>query len=367
MVYNENTKIAVVCNTPWQILGAINIVVNNVEGSSGKSDLFVINDFSGAEKICEQLKKEKIFNSVVFCSALGRKRPTKIKTLKRLLFPRKVFREYGINDRSIVKKQYRKIFIGDGNLLGRAIKSINRNVLVFLYDDGVDTYIGNSLTDGANRLYRRMGKILHWGEYSYRICKMYVNCKDFCISEVTKNVGELPKLDTKNKAVQIAKKVFCFSEQSMLLSHRFILLGQPLGERKGYNGKPFGILYPDQNRDMFLVRKHPRQEVIDNGLVTYDKVNNMWELECIFNINNEHVLIAYYSTAQITAKLIAGKEPYVIFVYKLFLDKGDEKEMEKYETIIRSFIDLYKKKDKVFVPSNEKEYSDIIQKLMKGN
>ncbi len=364
---NGTSKIAIVCNTPWQILGAVNIVVNNVEGGTGKSDLFVINDFSGAKEICERLRKEKIFNVVVFCHGLDKTRPTKVKTLKRLVFPKKILREYGIDDRNIVKKQYRKIFVGDGNLLGRAIKSINSDAVVFLYDDGVDTYVGNSLTDGGNRLYRWLGKILRWGEYSYRIQKIYVNCKDFCKSEVTENVGELPKLDRMNKAVTIAKEVFCFSEQSMILSHRFILLGQPLQERKGYNGKTLRILFPDQDSDMFLIRKHPRQETIENGMVTYDKVNNMWELECIYNLNDEHVLIAYYSTAQITAKLVAGREPYIIFVYKLFLDKGDEKELKKYETVISSLIDLYKNKHKIFIPDNEEEYYRIIKELMKNN
>lgn len=296
-VEHSITKVAIICNTPWQVLGAINIVVNNVEESTGNTDIFIINDFSGANQVCNQLKKETIFNKVVFCSKLDeKKKPAKWKTLKRLIFPKTVFKEYKVNDKYIAKNRYKKIFVGDGNLLGVAIKNQNKNSDFFLYDDGIDTYIGNSLMDGKSRIYKLIAKTLHIGKYSYQIKKLYVNCKMFCKSLVSKNIEELPKLNEHNSTVQIAKRIFQFSECSLLLSYRFIVLGQPLEERKGYNSEPFEALYPEKKLDLFLVRKHPRQKVINYGSIMYDSINNMWELECIFNINNKHVLISFYST-----------------------------------------------------------------------
>lgn len=38
-----NNKILFVCDTPFQVLNAINFVANDLENSKGKSDIYIIN------------------------------------------------------------------------------------------------------------------------------------------------------------------------------------------------------------------------------------------------------------------------------------------------------------------------------------
>ena len=364
MVLNR-VKNVIVCGTPWQIMEAINIVVNNVEECKGQMDMFMLANFDNAKELLSKLKSEEIFNHIFFCPKLDlNKEPSTIVKLKRLFFPRCGFKDYNVDYKYIRENYYEKIFITSDCLIGRAIKSENKNGIVYLYDDGVGTYVGNILTSNKSKVYEAIVKRFCIGPYLYQIKKVYVNCKMLCKNLISNNVEELPKLKPESKTVQIAKRVFQFSGDSMLPAYRFIILEQPLERTKGYNGNSLEILYKGQDSELFLVRKHPRKKLSIKEEVKNDTTNNMWELECIFNVSEEHVLIAHCSTAQLTPKTVAGKEPYIIFAYYLFFEK-DSKEVEQCEEMVRSFTEIYKRKDKIFVPRNLEEYDKLIWSLIK--
>lgn len=365
----HSDKVAIICCTPWQVFGAINIASNNIENCSGKADVFIIDDFYGAEEICTRLKKEDIFCNVIFCTKIlrvGSKTRfgirSKMRTLRCLLFPTVGGEEYAVSDYNLknLYNRYQKIFFANDNFFRRFIKAVNHHASFYMYDDGISSYMGNALMDWRSWEYRLVEKIRYPIRNNfYHIEKLYVSCKTICESKVANDVGELPQLNKENNAVKVAKRVFQFSECSLLFSHRFIILGQPL---EGYNGKTIKILYPAKGREAFLVRKHPRQKLEDDGLVTYDAINNMWELECIFNLSDEHVLIACCSSAQITPKMLAGKEPYIIFVYKLFWDV-ENIWTNRTKKVVSEFYDLYKQKNKIFVPDNLEDYYGIVERL----
>ena len=64
----------------------------------------------------------------------------------------------------------------------------------------------------------------------------------------------------------------------------------------------------------------------------------------------------------LTPKLIAGKEPYLIFLYKILLEKKCILYTDN-EKMINKVRELYIDKTKIFVPENMKELQNIIKLL----
>lgn len=352
---------AFICNTPFQILGVLNLVMNNVEESKDNTDIFIIAGFDHAQEVGQKLSTTGIFRNVILCNIPPKDhRQGKWRILRRLLFPQYIADDYSLPEKMRAPCRYGKVFTGDGNLLGLALKHFNREAKMILYDDGLASYMGNCLMDSQSRMYKTICGRLNLGVYSYEVCRMYVNHPPFCESSITDEVCGMPVLNENNPVLKTARGVFGFVEDSPVKNYRYILLGQMLEEMPGYNGRALETLIVPDYRDYFLLRKHPRQAPVESSVVKCDTVNNMWELECISTINGNHVLIAFYSTAQITPKLIAGKEPYLIFAYKLFLSDKAANETHKYEAMIEKLRNKYTSRNKIYVPETFEEYRQIL-------
>lgn len=355
-------KTAIVCNTPLQVMNALNIVINNVEGCKNNCDLFLIMDFRDSEKIAEEITKTGLFIHVYRFKSAG----NKITSFVDLLSYRKILSSFSYLDDSFLDRRYENLFISDRNLLGVALNYISRCRNVFVYDDGIATYSGNSITDLSNYRYPILNRLFKSDVLSYRIRKLYVNNKSFCRSQITDHVEQLPALNEKNPVFDILMKVFSFNPASETARKRAIVLEQPLDKKENYNQKRFKEILDEtvQDRSAILVRLHPVQKDMDYADYQVDCVNNLWELECIKNISDEHVLISFYSSAQFSPKLIAAKEPYVVFLYKLFLNRYDSKECILFEKMIDLFKKSYKDSSKILVPENTEDLKNLLKEII---
>ena len=94
-----------------------------------------------------------------------------------------------------------------------------------------------------------------------------------------------------------------------------------------------------------IVRNHPRETR---------------ELKCDNDINDDKVLIAFCSTAQITPKMLYDKEPYLVFLYRLF----DCDWIEDYDRLVEQVRNSYRNKKKVFLPSTLDELVNTLNNLL---
>lgn len=359
-----SSKSAIVCNTPLQVLGAINIVANNVEGTRNCTDLYISGNFRHVDEICAALEETRLFNRITRCAPKEKQTQShKLQTLRKLCSPRAIWAERQVSDPSVLTADYDQIFVGDNDLIGAALNAQSRNADIIVYDDGMDCYVGNCITGRLSAPYRMIGRLLHIGVFAYRIKKLLINNTAFCRSEISPCIQQLPRLTADNPVIPVAKTVFSFQD-SLVPDRRFILLGQPLEELPGYNGKPFlSAVPPAQDASQFLLRAHPRQELPDTAIIDRDTVGNLWELECIFSLRDEQVLLGCYSTSQLAPKMIAGKEPYVVFLYKLFLPGLPAAEEEKYKTMISLLQESYQNKNKIFIPETFEELYELLQEI----
>ena len=356
-------KTAFISNSPLKILNTINVVVNNVENTKDTTDVFVEMWFKNAEELCGKLEETGLFNKVYRCY---RKNEVKLDRLIDLIGHQRILEGYTFSDTGFMNNHYDQLFVGDRGLLGVALSYMNKPD-VFIYDDGIITYSGNCIIDERTYKYPWINRLFKLDVFSFNIQKLYVNNKDFCKSTISENIEQLPLLNKDNKAVDIIKKVFDYDSNSLLNDHRMVILEQPLEERENYNDTKFIDIVNELDIKEFnpLVRLHPRQKDLVYENIDMDTVNNMWELECIETITDEHILLSFFSTVQFSPKMIANREPYVIFMYKLFLTRLDGNEIPWFNEMIDQLKEKYSDSSKIFIPNDFNELKQIIESLRK--
>lgn len=355
-------KTAFISNSPLKILNTINMVVNNVENTGEYTDVFVEMWFKNAEELSRKLEESGLFHKVYRCY----RNDVKLDRFTDLLSYKKLLKGYDFSDTDFMNEKYDQLFIGDKGLLGVALSYMNRPD-VFIYDDGIITYSGNCIVDERKYKYPLLNKLFKTDVYSFNIRKLYVNNRDFCKATICQDIEQLPLLNEENKAVKIIRDVFGYNENSQLKDHRLVILEQPMEGRENYNGTRFIDIVNQLDIKEFkpLVRLHPRQKDLKYENVDMDTTGNMWELECINAINDDHILMSFFSTVQFSPKMIANKEPYVIFLYKLFLKNLNGTEIPWFEEMIGQLKEKYSDSGRIFVPENIEELKEIIESLRK--
>lgn len=354
-------KTAFITNTPYQIFNVLNIYVNNIEGTLNNADLFIVKRFSNAEAVKKQIASLNIFDNVyLVMPKLGSPKSF----VDKICLKRK-FERYTYSSDLFLAENYTKIFIGDQMPFGVLMCVYYRTAKVYAYEEGLPYLFGDFLHDQCNGIKSHIKKILKLEIYSVRPEKFYVNNKKVCQSTVAKEIIQLPHWNKENPALITANNVFGFKCNSKVLKYKFILLERPFGEFENFIGIDIEELLLNIGlQEEALIRVHPRSTSKYRSLEV-DYGENMWELECINNINDSHVLIGDFSMAQANPKMICNKEPILVFIYKLLYKNLSDSMSNYFEKQINIVYSAYTDKRKIFIPNNVKELSEIIQKIKK--
>lgn len=346
-------KTAFICNTPYQVFNLLNIHINDIEETFLDSDLFIVNRFKNAKELAQKIESCNLFSSVYLISQTGEK--NKIYIRYRYSY-KKCLQDFVFSNDDFLKKKYEKIFIADEMPFGIAMCLINRKAIKIAYEDGFLYYQGHFLRDKCYGKLEKIKKCFHVGKYSINFYKFYVNNKEICNSVVSDKIEQLPLMNISNKAFPIVKDIFNFKDDSVIRNKKLIFLERPFAENPKYNKIDLEDLLDYCAVENVLIKVHPR------SLVKYSRYDvdygyNMWELECILNVTSNHILVSDFSMAQVTPKMIADKEPYLIFIYKLLYNNLNEKEINSFEKQIELIRSIYKDKEKIFIPGSLEELS----------
>lgn len=357
-------RTAFVCNTPYQLFNLLNLFANNLENTDNNTDLFIVDRFRGAEKVYKTVLDLELFNSVFIVTP---KEHSSGHLKNRLLKINKSdigFSEFELSSDKFLKVQYQQVFIGDAMPFGVNLCRYNKEARVIAYEDGIGYYYGDFLHDTFGGIKQKLKRVLKIGRYGIFVDKFYVNKKTMCESTVAKEIVQLPEWNNKNPAISIVNQVFKYKDDTLVKTKKYIFLDRPYSESLKYNNlNPEVLLVKCDIQDNALIRVHPRSSA-KYSLVDVDYGENIWELECINNITDNHVLIGDFSLAQVNPKLIGDKEPFLIFVYKLFYDGLTIEEIDNYEKQIDIARKLYSDKNKIYVPQDMTEFKTIIMNFM---
>lgn len=361
-------KLAFVCDTPYQVLTAVNLYWTSFYAEKQTADLYIVDQFKDASKIYNNIVKEDLFDNVYLLNREeNRFMPSGIKRYIKVAYSY-LNPVHAINNQSkeikpqSLKNRYDKIFSSVMTCFVSALIKLNKKAEFSLFDDGLGSYYGDIVYNGGGIAYRCFSKITKTGIYAKRAEKLYVNNKEMCQSKAADIFIQIPKMD--DSFFEIANRVFSLKE-SISENKRIIFLSQPsTGLQTIENDMQRLVEILRVYKDNVTVRLHPRE-------INYEKYKEfqldtsgeLWELKVSKMDMDDMILIAAHSTAQITPKVIFDKEPSLIFTYYLSTAYTDI-EKKAFDDISNNLKNHYRDKRKIMIPKDENELKLLLKGLM---
>lgn len=361
---NERKSIFV-CYTPFQVFNALNLVIHNVNGTGGHSDICVERNFAHAGEIAEQLKKSGLFGRVYefFLPDIKRRFLHRAAVLAGTLFPVWSIKKLAGSDFDLPGQGYQALYASVWGLF--AVNLINHYGIetVCLFEDGLASYEG-SMKNKVSFLYRAVFQFLNLGCMGVKEQAVYLYRPAMYQGKPSELVKKMPEVKECGKFIRTCKEIFGYKENDTYQKRRFIYLEIVMSEVSGCRALPESLFVNvfvnvKPLRSRLLVRRHPRASQKPETGVRIDTGENMWELEAMEHITDRHVLISYYSTAMFTPKMLFDREPYLIFTYHIWRVNESDEETKKLQRIVQFLKDSYRNPEKVMTPHTIEEYEAI--------
>ncbi len=361
-------RIAFICDTPLQIFNCINIMYNFYKDENCEFELYFGHNFRNSEAIVQKIREQEIFEKVYeFDSMMYFSKKWKYR-VECLLFPQKTLKKHLRSD-VVESFYYDSIFISGWSHFTRQI-FLNVNFKeVNMFEDGLGSYTGKVFYE--NDIIRKvLNTFKYHGKLNLRKCNIFLNNPDGYYDKRAKSIYKMPDFSEVNPALAVINNIFGYQSSSLYADKKIIYFTQPMGEIMGEKEKEGfaleqGILGELQNQyaEHFLLRVHPRMDNLKYCDYTVDKMNNMWELECMHSIDEEKILVTFDSTAVFSPAFLYGKKPYVVFL----VDMDETKKIKalQREQLISDLKKIYGEDEKkVITPKNKKEFFKVLSELM---
>jgi hypothetical protein len=368
----ENKKYLFICSSKYAILNSINAVLNNVKNNHENADLVIFHRTDDMKNLSERIKESKIFGNVYDFPFINKMNAFSL--FKLLIFPKLFLSKLSLTDKSIslIENHY-NILVSQSLLYASLFVRINKNAEVYLIEDGLSSYTGRTIDPQRRSVYFRLAnKLVFKGSLLSDVKSQLLYEPDMYSGEI-KNIIRLHIHKSENNILY--NRLFEYRDNTLYNSHKFIYLGVPLYGLKDLMVNPIDTGYDFEEKCKFIIEsamKVPqktkfiyRQHPIENIDEDYNKNNcrfdiyrNMWEIECQNTITNNHVLVSFFSTASFTPKMLYGKEPYVILLYKML-----GVEFFNADELVSGLQSLYSNPKKVILVENLDELYSIIEKL----
>ena len=366
----RNKEYLFLCSTEYAIFNSINAVLQNVGGCKGYADIAIFHRTKNTISISKRLREKKIFSEVYDFSFFGTNNT--ITLLMLLAFPKYFLNKVCFYGQSFCsKKNAYRVLVSQNYLFASLFLRIYRKATVFFIEDGLSSYTGRTVEPKRrSSSFTLANKIIFKGALEVQKQLLYkpemYTGSAYCIEEL-----QIP--ETKNK--NFFNLIFGYKDNTLYKVHKFVYLGTP------YYGLKDLMINSDDARDnleyrsrhivdtmlkgtkenRFIYREHPLESVDKDcykELCEFDLYNNVWEIECQNTITNQHILVSFFSTALFSPKILYGKEPYLIFLYKIL---GIE--LFKANELISSLKSAYINPEKIILVKNIDELSVVIEKL----
>lgn len=356
----ENISIVFLIDTDIQLLNALYFVFSY--GLTGKTDAIIQMKSRNAEARINALRESKVFKNIYVLKLDTHSALERVEILIALIMPNLYMKKKHNLD---LKSKYDSVFLAfSTKTFDFTIAAIGSKSIIG-YDDGMGSYIGDPYHDNYKKRYILARKLFG---HEYNVDTIFLN-NPLCYNGAKKVSVRPLKLKLSEDQEQIINNIFNYVP--VYNYPKCVFLNQPVTDIFDYLQVEKSLV--DRTNDIlgghFLLRLHPsekRSEVYELYEDKIDKTNNMWELTCAKFDSDNYVLIGCFSTAQFSPKLMNDKEPYLVFTYKIFSNL-DEKRKTAFDRYINFFKGKYREKNRIFVPNNIEEYSDIIKNIKLEN
>ncbi len=354
-----------VCYTPLQIFNSINIVYHNINQTRGNSDILIETSFLGAKRIAENLRESGLFTDVILFSNYKSRNKIihKILTLTGFISTH-VSLYYIYRLKKLKNKKYKYVYSSVLPVLIFNLKNFFNIEAVNLFEDGLYSYLLFPYKQIPMSC-KVIDRIANISRRKLTIGDFFLYVPEFFQGENNKEIRPLPVIKSNAAYLEICKKIFGYKRNNLYYDHNFIYLRTITSEIHGLKQLDEETFFIDEIYSRMLIRSHPRESHEKNSRVIKDEINNLWELEVLHSVSNNHVLISYFSTAQFIPKILCNTEPYLIFTYKIWKMKPDS-EYLRMDKLINRLRKAYTQPDKIYVPESMDVYYKCIMMLNKS-
>lgn len=368
----ENKKYLFICSSKYAILNSINAVLNNVKNSKGNADIVIFHRTEDMKNLSKRIKESKIFNNVYDFPFINNMKAFSL--FKLLVFPKFFLSKLSLTNKSIygMENQY-SVLVSQSLLYASLFRRINKNAEVYLIEDGLSSYTNRTVDPLKRSVYFRLAnKLIFHGSLLSNVKKQLLYKPEMYSGEI-KNIIKLPALKPENNSFY--NRLFGYRSNTFYNSHKFIYLGVPLFGLRDLMVNSNEVSHDFEEdckfimqsamkvpqKSKFIYRQHPIENIdkdYHKNNYSLDIYNNMWEIECQNTITDNHVLVSFFSTASFTPKMLYGKEPYVILLYKML-----GVEFFNADELVSGLQLLYSNPEKVILVENFDELHAVIEKL----
>lgn len=349
-------KIAFVCDTPYQLFVMLSLILSEESIWYCKKDLYIDirrSKKSNMYKYFKNIFNENIFDNIYVVNSLS----TYYKGLNKVewLFP-KLSLFLGSDFKIPFEKKYDSIWVSGPFMLQRNIINFFKPQKIMFFEDGTGSYIGRIGIDLLNNYGKLLQKITKRGPMHIYPTESYVFCPNLYVGDYKKIIK---KIDFPNNEIHYFNNIFGGTRCDSYSGKKIIYLSQPISD---------DLLVTDEKiLDIIslyfkntIVRPHPQDVDKNFKNLEVDDSKVMWEIICQEYITEDSILIGMCSTAQISAKLIYDKEPYIIFTHCLYNSDRNQ----RFNTLINSVKSIYTNKEKIIVPRTYEELLMNIERLV---
>lgn len=365
--------VAVVCASSLQLIHCLNYLLEHFDGED--VDLFMINQFSGAEELRNKILKTGIFRQVYLIADRRKDGLNAFQKLReywierfceRLALSRWVGGGFDIN-----KKDYTSV-VGSGFptffLIMAKYLQDKRGIRAVLIEDGLGSYLNRGLYGKKNLAGRILSPIFELKAESLDAQALYVNSPELSSSAIAP-LRPLSKSAYKEggQLNHIIDDLFEASAENYR-GKKVIYFNQPL--------ELYGLISSDNveavvvenircifESEAIAVKIHQRVNAVPSyfprELVIGDR--NPWELTCAKIDAESMILISPCSAALFTPFMMYGKETRIILTYKLY--GGELRIPPDMEEFIGKVKGLYPDGGYISIPNDMDEFTRALRKF----
>ena len=351
------------CTTPYQVMGAIGIV----SAEKTEADLILFGMFEGYEDVAARIREAGLFREVTAVAPDRYKAPGRKAALKQMLRARSVSRDF-LAEGLVYDRFYSSSRAHIKNILLHELIRRNKGLKIIIYDDGMGTYDGDSHVLNTTDRRKKAERLLGWDLYrperiEYLVYEpgLFTKPKGYEACAVK----PMPKPGEREETMAQIARVFGVTEKDEIPEKVIIFDPYRGADRERDRILPeidrcYEAAAEAFGRGNVIVKPHPRslkrteadvKVYAGSGIPMEALYAGMRNLE-------ERVLVTYASTAVYTPKVLFGKEPRVIALFRI--TDGEESE---WRPQFEKFRGLYKEKERMTAPGSLEELESMVRKM----
>lgn len=353
-------NVAIYVDSDFQLMSAIKFSLRKEYGNN--VDLFISGEIAEVEGKAKKLEQNLVFRKVYQVRAVRydknkykRKLKSIISTINKSSFSRYLDQK---DIEEIRARHYQLILMSCASLSCEMFRNFVSHDELGYIDDGYGSYFFDIYTATIGKMRQTITRLLRRKE---RPLYLFVNNKSNCFSTTTNEILDLGEVN--DEILSICKALYGKDgADSIYKNDDVVYLTQPMNGGKTVSETEDRVIQciNEAFGDRLIIRDHPRTEMRKDSY-RHDTQRALWEYVCFNSIVDSNILISMGSTAQITPRLISGKQPCLIFLYMLYV--SDESSIERFQYSYDKIRQMYDCPEKVIAPRNIDELKQVLLKL----